>query len=278
MIISKVHRRVSFDQSPWLEKYIDYNTKKRAQADSDFKKDYHKGVSNSFFGKTMEDVRNRIRIEFVKIQMKSKSLRYQSRLDFDEIHKSYQDYETYTIKKNVLRMEKPIYLGFVILELSKLLMYETYDKLQKYFEQDGIQLHYQDTDALVISVRTKDIVNDLDKLQEQYRMFDFSNLDKEHKLFSNDFMKIPGYLKKETPKSLYINNFVCLRSKGYAYQTELDGKDNKIEGICKGCKKEISFGQYHKCLKNILYDKECKQYCIRSHDHEMSLQQITKNH
>ena len=42
MIISKVHRIVSFDQTPWLEKYIDYNTKKRAQADSDFKKNYHK--------------------------------------------------------------------------------------------------------------------------------------------------------------------------------------------------------------------------------------------
>ena len=38
MIISKVHGIVSFDQSPWLEKYIDYNSKKRAEADSDFKK------------------------------------------------------------------------------------------------------------------------------------------------------------------------------------------------------------------------------------------------
>ena len=66
MIISKVHRIVSFDQSPWLEKYFDYNTKRRAQADSDFKKDYYKGLSNSFFGKTMEDVKNRIIIEFVK--------------------------------------------------------------------------------------------------------------------------------------------------------------------------------------------------------------------
>ena len=168
--------------------------------------------------------------------MKSKSLRYQSRLDLDGIHKSYQDYETYTFKKNVLRMEKPIYLGIVILELSKLLMYETYyDKLPKYFEEDGIQLHYQDTDALVISVRTTDIVNDLDKLQEQYRMFDFSNLDKGHKLFWNDSKKIPGYLKNETHKSLYINKFVCLRSKGYAYQTVLDANDNKLKGICKGC-------------------------------------------
>ena len=66
MIISKVHRIVSFDQSPWLANYIDCNTQKRAQADSNFMKDYHKNLICSFFGKTMEDVRNRIKVESAK--------------------------------------------------------------------------------------------------------------------------------------------------------------------------------------------------------------------
>ena len=66
MIIAKVCRMVSFNQSPWLEKYIDYNAKKRAEADTDFKNDYHRGLSNSFFGKTIEDVRKRIGKDFVK--------------------------------------------------------------------------------------------------------------------------------------------------------------------------------------------------------------------
>ena len=109
-----------------MEKYIDYDTKKSAQADSDFKKDYHKELICSFFGKTMEDIRNRIKVGFVKDTDEKKILRYQSRLDFDGIHKSYQDYDSYTFKTNVIKMEKPTYLGFVILELSKLLMYETY--------------------------------------------------------------------------------------------------------------------------------------------------------
>ena len=53
-------------------------------------------------------------------------------------------------------MDKPIYLGFSVLELSKLLMYETfYDKLQPYFKQEIIQLHYIDTDSFVLSVITK---------------------------------------------------------------------------------------------------------------------------
>ena len=235
MIISKLHRIVSFDQSPWLQRYIDYITKKRAEADSDFMKDYLKNLICSFFGKTMENVRNRIKVEIVKNTNERKNLSFQSRLDFNGIHKSYQDYDTYTFKSIVVEMEKPIYLRFTILELSKLLMYEKYyDKLQKYFGVDGTQIHYQDTDAFVMSIRTADIVKDLSKLQDQYKMFDFSNLNKEHKLFSSEFEKIPGYLKIETPKSLYIDKFVCLRSKCYAYMTKLDGNDNKFKGIVKG--------------------------------------------
>ena len=127
-----------------------------------------------------------------------------------------------------------------------------------------------------MSIKTKDIVYDLSNLQDQYKMFDFSNLNKEHRLFSNEFKKIPGYLKIETPKSLYIDKFVCLRSKCCAYITQLDGYENKFKGIVKGYKKEISFDQYYKCLKNETYNKTCKQFCIRNHDHNMFLQQITK--
>ena len=65
MIISKVHWIVSLDQSLWLAKYTDYNSKTTAETESDFIEDYHKGLNICFFGKTMEDVRNRLEIEFV---------------------------------------------------------------------------------------------------------------------------------------------------------------------------------------------------------------------
>ena len=80
-------------------------------------------------------------------------------------------------------MDKPIYLGFSVLELSKLLMYETYyDKLEPYFGLKNIQLHYMDTDSFVLNVNTKDIFKDLKKLED---IFDFSNLDENHEFFSN---------------------------------------------------------------------------------------------
>ena len=80
-------------------------------------------------------------------------------------------------------MDKPIYLGFSVLELSKLLMYETYyDKLQPCFGQENIHLHYMDTDSFVLSVNTIDIIKDLKSLEN---IFDFSNLDKNHEIFSH---------------------------------------------------------------------------------------------
>ena len=80
-------------------------------------------------------------------------------------------------------MDKPIYLGFTVLEVSKLLLYETYyDKLQPYFVQENIQRHYMDTASFVIKVNTKDIIKDLKNSED---IFHFSNLDKNHELFSN---------------------------------------------------------------------------------------------
>ena len=78
-------------------------------------------------------------------------------------------------------MDKPIYLGFDVFEMSKLHIYETYyDKLQPYFGHEFIQLHYVDTDAFVLCLNTKDIVKDLKNLED---IFDFNNLDENRKVF-----------------------------------------------------------------------------------------------
>ena len=80
-------------------------------------------------------------------------------------------------------MDKPIYVGFTILELSKLHMYETYyDKLQSYFGQENLHLHYIDTDGMILSIERQNKINDLKNLED---IFDFSNLDENHELYSN---------------------------------------------------------------------------------------------
>ena len=273
MIIEKVHNIISFKQSKWLEKYISFNTQKRNQAVNDFEKDFHKLLNNAFYGKTMENVRNRLKIKFVKKDDYREIVKQQSKLTFNGIHRSYQDYDSYTFKQNEVLMDKPIYLGFSVLELSKLLMYETYyDKLQPYFGQKNIQLHYMDTDSFVLSVNTKDIIQDLKNLED---IFDFSNLDKNHELFSNKNKKVIGKNKIETPKNIWIDEFVCLRSKMYAFKCGDDSK-NKLKGISKSRSKNIKFEEYKKCLDGEEYQRECNNYIIRSINHEMVLQEVKK--
>ena len=175
-IIDKVHKIISFKQSRWLEKYINFNTQKRNKAKKDFENDFYKILNNAFYGKTMENVRNRLKIKIIKKDDYREIIKQQPKLTFKGIHKSYEYYDSYTFKQTEVLMDKPIYLGFSVLELRKLIMYETYyDKLQPYFGQENIQLLYMDCDSFVLSIETQNIINDLKNLED---LFDFSNLKK----------------------------------------------------------------------------------------------------
>ena len=99
-------------------------------------------------------------------------------------------------------------------------MYETYyDKLQPYFGQENLQLHYIDTDGMILSMKTENIIKDLKSLED---IFDFSNLDESHELFSNINKKVIGKFKNECPKNIWIDEFVCLRSKAYSFKCKND--------------------------------------------------------
>ena len=103
-------------------------------------------------------------------------------------------------------MDKAIYVGFAILELGKLHMYETYyDTLQPHFGQENLQLHYIDTDGMILSMKTENIIKDLKNSED---IFDFSNLDENQELFSNKSKKVIGKVKIKTPKNVFINLFV----------------------------------------------------------------------
>ena len=103
----------------------------------------------------------------------------QSKLTFNGIQQSYETFESYLIKQNQVLMDNPIYSGFAVLEVSKLLLYEIYyDELQPYFGEDNTQLHYMDGDSFVLSIRTHNIIKDLKNLEH---LFDFSDLDDIHK-------------------------------------------------------------------------------------------------
>ena len=168
-----------------MEIYISFNTQKQNRAKNDFGKNFFKFPVNA--GKFLEDIRNRLKLKLIKKDDIKNIIKRQSKLKLNGIHKSYGNFYSYTFKQNEVVMDKAIYVGFSILKLSKLHMYETYsDTLQPYFGQEKLQLQYIDTDGMILSMKTENVIKDLKSLED---IFDFSNLDENHELFSNKTKK-----------------------------------------------------------------------------------------
>ena len=112
MIVDKVHDKISFRQSKWLEKYIHFNSQKRNQAVKDFEKDFYKLLNNAIYGKTMENVRNRLKNKFVKKDDYREKIKQQSKLTFNGIHKLYENCDSYKFKqKKLLWINQSIWLS-----------------------------------------------------------------------------------------------------------------------------------------------------------------------
>ena len=122
MKLIKIHRMLKLKQSKWMKKYIDFNTEKRKNAANDFEKGFFKLMINSVYGKTMENLRKKINVRLVSNE--KDFLKYTSRPTY-VTHKLFdKDYAGIHDIKPVLKLNKPIYVGFTILELSKWMMYD----------------------------------------------------------------------------------------------------------------------------------------------------------
>ena len=159
MYTSKVHRVIEFRQEEWLRPYVEMNTKLRMQVKNDFEKDFFKLMNNAVFGKTMENVRNLIDIKIVTTDKRRSILA--SEPNYHSTKYISKDLLIMEMKKVEVKMNKPIYLGQAILDISKTLMYEFwYDYIMpKYGDKAG--LCYMDTDSFVMYIKTEDFYKDI---------------------------------------------------------------------------------------------------------------------
>ena len=118
----KIHRIIEFNKKAWLKLYIDMNTELRKLARNYFEKDLFKLMNNSVFGKTMENIRKHRDIKLVTTDKKRSKL--VSEPSYHTINLISEDLSIIEMKKTKVKMNKPIYLGLSILEISKILMYE----------------------------------------------------------------------------------------------------------------------------------------------------------
>ena len=264
----KIHRVIEFNQEAWLKPYIDVNTELRKLAKNDFEKDLFKLMNNSVFGKTMENIRKHRDIKLVTTNRKRSKL--VSEPNYHTINLISEDLSIIEMKKTKVKMNKPIYLGLSILEISKILMYEFwYDYMKPKYNND-VKLCYMDTDSFVMHIKTNDFYKDIASVVEN--RFDTSNYEvntseataettaepsslersalARRPLPTGKNKKVISLIKDELGGKI-IMEFVTLRPKTYSFLTD-DGKEDKKAKGTKKCiiKKMIKFNDYKKCLLN----------------------------
>ena len=273
--LTKIHRVLRFNQSRWLSSYIMLNTEMRAKARNNFQKDFHKLMNNSVYGKTMENVRNHSDIQLCNNL--EKFLNVLKRPRVDKVNILDTSLVSVEMKKNRVTLNKPIYVGFAVLEASKRHMYNFHYNVMKPKYGENISVLFTDTDSLFYSIKTDDVYDDFSKMQ-QY--FDFSNYPKDHPLYSRKNAAKLGYFKDESG-GIPITEFVGLRAKMYSYTVLNDkAKHERAKGVTRAViKNSITHDDYLDCLFGVK-PEEMRQsetmYMIRSKNHQVYTIRQTK--
>ena len=224
----KVHRILKFKQSNWLKEYIEFNTKKRQESSDEFNKRIFKLLVNCIHGKSMENIRERISVKL--INNSGDYLKYVSKPNFVSQKIFDKNFIAVHQIKPVLTLNKPVYVGFSILELSKLLMYKFhYDYVCNKYDA---KLLFTDTDSLVYEINSNDVYEQCFKDKE---LFDFSRYPKDSKYYDSTNKKVLGRMKDEF-KELKIVKFVGLKRKMYSLISPNDKEVNKAKGVNKRIK------------------------------------------
>jgi len=208
----KIHRILQFRQEPWLKKYIDLNTEYRKKATNDFGKNFFKLMNNSVFGKTMENVRRRRPVKLVtEWDGRSGAEALIARPNFHSCTIFDTNLVALELGCTDLLLNKPIYAGFCVLNISKTLVYNFhYDIMHRIVNPNYVQLMYTDTDSLGYDV-THTNMYELMKQNPQY--FDTSDYPENNRFglaLSNK--KVIGLMKDECAGRV-ITEFVGLRLK-----------------------------------------------------------------
>ena len=257
LILEKVHHVIEFNQSGWLAPYINFNTELRKKANNEFEKEFFKLMNNAVFGKTMENIRKHKDIKLITNE--KAYLKNVMKPNFKSVVLFGENLMGCEMGKIKVVMNKPVYLGQAILDLSKIVMYEFHYDHMKPKYSENLKLCYMDTDSLMYHIKTEDSYEDIAKdVESRFDMSGYSNKDARPLPIGLN-KKFIGLMKDELGGKI-MTEFVALRPKLYAC-TKLDNRE--CEGIkkcvvkeekgCKGIKKcvakeTLNFDDYKKCL------------------------------
>jgi hypothetical protein len=260
-----IHRVLKYNQSYWLKPYIELNTRLRMDSKNTFEQEYYKLLNNSVYGKFLEDVSKYVNFElfttnnsikYKRLHLKKPYL-IKRKMVYKRCPNHEEDPETEECQDEdgcVVGMErkrlrvllnKPTYIGFKVLELSKLVMYQFFYHVLKPVFGNRLRLLATDTDSFILEMESEDLNDEL--LQIRHHL-DCSNYDKDHMLYHPENRKVPGKFKNEHPNKT-LTKFVGLRAKCYA----LESTEGVVCKRAKGCQKsvvaaDLSMKDYEDCL------------------------------
>lgn len=285
MVVTKVHRVLEFKTSRFLEKYITFCTNKRKEAKSDFRKRMFKAMTNSVFGKFIENSRDYFECKLVSTEKKMKKWATCPRyITFKQITPHL--FAVFLKRKSVY-MRQSWGVGFTILEVSKSMLYnDFYNRIRPALD-DNLAVAMTDTDSLLLlytGPKTK---------QEVYsalsHLIDFSNFRKDHVLYDASRMNLLGYWKDEQ-KGNDIVKWAGAASKSYAMKiAEEDSSattamqkgakktwdERKCKGVARGVRRTIPYQAWEDAVLNKA-ERSVRQFTIVSKNHSIKTQSCIK--
>jgi hypothetical protein len=275
MVITKIHRGIKYKQSPWLKSYIVYNTRKRMASTNSFEKDFFKLKNNAVYGKTMENVRKYQEVRIVITENPTKKIinrpAYERHAIFAE------DCAAIHVRKRIANLNKPIYVGSVVLDVSKNIMYDFYYNVLKSKYGDNLTMCFTDTDSLLVRIQTEDIWKDFRSLANYLDISDYSE---EHILFDcqeknklldykHENKKRPGTFSDEMNGEV-LTEMVGLRSKMYSLQSISGVPKKRAKGVPKHIvKNSLSHDSYLECLR-VRNRMSYRSNYIKSKNHQIN--------
>lgn len=279
LVLSKIHRILRFRQESYLKNYIELNTRLRQASKSIFEKDFFKLLNNAIFGKTIENRRKQVDVKLIttwrdmnnKTNKKNGAEKLIAKPNLHSISIFSKNFVAVQLKKEKVVLDRPIYIGFSVLEYAKQHLYRFHYDFIKTEYNSKAKLCYTDTDSLLYLIKTKDFYKDMQSHLSQY---DTSNFE-ENNVYNipRQNAQIPGIFKDEMGGEV-IKEFVGLRAKLYCIQSERR-QIKKAKGISKCVTKRITPIQYRNTLKNNL-NIQFKMNVIRSMKHVIYSQEIKK--
>ena len=205
----------------------------------------YKLMNNSVFGKAVENIRKHRNINLVN--SKEEYLKNVMKPNFKSGTLLGPDLMGCEMGKVRVVMNKPVYLGQAVLDLSKTITYEFHYEYMIPKHGDRLKLCYMDTDSLIYSIKTEDFYSDISPdVESRFDTSGYPN-DGSRPLPMGLNKKVIGLMKDELGGEI-MKEFISLRLKMYSYRVG-NSEPKKCKGI-KKCvvKKTISFDDYKRCL------------------------------